>query len=61
MPLLRSAKEMLISACGHPFGASQVALPGTARAYRFSNWIDLQEQDAHLAPIGTIRVCIKEP
>src|SRR5258708_6479591 len=53
-------QKMTIAALGHPFGARQVALPGTLGAFGLALRIDVQNDVGNLAPIGSFGIGVKE-
>src|SRR5258707_14152985 len=65
-PLRRSTRgpapqKMLIAVLGHPFRARQMALPGTARAFRLARGIDVQDETDRLGPVPSAGLGIKDP
>jgi hypothetical protein len=53
-------KEMPVAMRGHPFGASQMALPGAPRPIGFTGWIDVQHNAGHFGPIRAFGVGVEE-
>src|ERR1700681_2238701 len=53
-------EKVLIAVLRHPFGARQVALPGTARPLGVVGGVDVQDDPRHLVPVGAFRVGIEE-
>jgi len=45
---------------GHPFGASQMTLPGAPRPIAFSGRIDVQHDAGHFGPIRAFELGIDE-
>jgi hypothetical protein len=53
-------KQMPVAMCGHPFGASQMTLPGAPRPIGLTGRIDVQHDAGHFGPIRTFGVGIKQ-
>ena len=53
-------QKMTIAALGHPFGTSEMALPGTPGAFGLALRIDVQNDVGNFAPIGSFGIGVKE-
>src|SRR5215204_5982813 len=53
-------QKMAIPALGHPFGTSQVALPGTLGAFGLALRIDVQNDVCNFSPICPFGIGVKE-
>jgi hypothetical protein len=53
-------KEMPVAMRGHPFGASQMTLPGAPRPIGFTGRIDVQHDAGHFGPIRAFGVGIEQ-
>src|ERR1700730_1779536 len=53
-------QKMTITVLGHPFGARQVALPGTLGAFGLALRIDVQNDVCNFSPICAFGISVKE-
>ena len=53
-------KQMPVTMRGHPFGASQMALPGAPGSIGFTGRIDVQHDAGHFGPIRAFGVGIEQ-
>src|SRR4051794_5526266 len=53
-------QKMTIPVLGHPFGTSQVTLPGPPGAFGLALRIDVQNNLCDFAPIGSFGISVKE-
>jgi hypothetical protein len=52
-------KKVPITAFGHPTGSRQVGVPGATRTFGLACWIDVEDDQGDLAPVGPFRVRIE--
>jgi hypothetical protein len=53
-------KQMPVAMRGHPFGASQMTLPGAPRPIGLTGRIDVQHDSGHFVPICAFGVSIEQ-
>jgi hypothetical protein len=53
-------EQMLVPVFGHPFGAREVTFESTPRAFRFTGWIDVQDDPRHFRPVRAFGVGIEQ-
>jgi hypothetical protein len=53
-------KQMPVAMRGHPFGTSQMTLPGPPRPIGFTGRIDVQHDAGHFGPIRAFGVGIEQ-
>src|SRR5262249_8639845 len=55
-----TAKQMLVPVLGHPPGAGQVGVPGTARPLGLAGRIDVQHDGRHLGPVRPLGLGVEK-
>jgi hypothetical protein len=58
--MIAALKQMPVAMRGHPFGASEMTLPGAPRPLGFTGRIDVQHDAGHFVPIRTFGVGIEQ-